>query len=84
MFNSSEILMMENLLPETKYNCTGSIVHSIPGAGDLDTLETPLADFVVVETKKCGNFLHWKLRTAINQGVYAEILQAYKCLVFHP
>ena len=26
------------------------IVHSIPGLGDLDTLDTPMADFIVVET----------------------------------
>ena len=50
MFNPNEKILMEDLLPETTYNCTGRIVHSIPGLGDLDTLETPMADFIVVET----------------------------------
>ena len=32
---------------ETKYNCTGRIVHIIPGSEDH---ETPWSDFVIIET----------------------------------
>jgi len=48
-FMSNEKLSLDGLLPETEYNCTGRIVHTIPGAGDFDT---PWADFIVVETNE--------------------------------
>eukprot|EP00092_Neocalanus_flemingeri_P083526 GFUD01104849.1.p1 GENE.GFUD01104849.1~~GFUD01104849.1.p1 ORF type:complete len:807 (+),score=257.43 GFUD01104849.1:61-2481(+) len=47
MFHANEELKMDDLLPETKYNCAGRIVHTIPGSG---AFETPWSDFVVIET----------------------------------
>jgi len=40
-------LTVENLLPDTAYNCSARIVHTIPGSGNL---ETPWADYVIIET----------------------------------
>jgi len=47
MFQPNEELKLENLLAETTYNCTGRIVHTIPGVADF---ETPWSDAVVFET----------------------------------
>merc|ERR1711915_356512 len=46
-FQSNEDLKLDNLNPETSYNCTGRIIHSIPGSGEFST---PFADYVVLET----------------------------------
>ena len=52
MFNPNEKLVMEDLSEETKYNCTGRIVHTIPGAGEFDTFDTPFSNFIEIETMK--------------------------------
>jgi len=46
-FHHNEKLKIEHLLPETRYNCSGRIVHNIPQTGDFDT---PWSDFVIIET----------------------------------
>merc|ERR1711915_832403 len=46
-FQSNEDLKLDNLNPKTSYNCTGRIIHSIPGSGEFST---PFADYVVLET----------------------------------
>jgi len=50
MFNPNEKLEMEDLSEETKYNCTGRIVHTIPGAGDSNTFDTPFSNFIEIKT----------------------------------
>jgi len=50
MFNPNEKLVMEDLSEETKYNCTGRIVHTIPGAGDSNTFDTPFSNFIEIKT----------------------------------
>lgn len=47
MFQPNEELKLENLSAETEYNCTGRIVHTIPGVSDF---ETPWSDAAVFET----------------------------------
>jgi len=43
----SENLKLENLMPETTYNCTARIVHMVSGSGRF---ETPWTDVVLIET----------------------------------
>ena len=47
ILRKNEEIKMVGLLPETKYNCTGMIVHTIPNSG---TFETPWSDSVIIET----------------------------------
>jgi len=46
-FQHDEKLNIEDLLPETSYNCSGKIVHNIPEFGDF---ETPWSDHVTIDT----------------------------------
>merc|ERR1711936_206590 len=46
-FHHNEKLTIENLLPESSYNCSGKIVHTIPESGDF---ETPWSDYVIIMT----------------------------------
>lgn len=43
----SDGLTVDSLLPDTAYNCSARIVHTIPGSGNF---ETPWADYVIIET----------------------------------
>ena len=52
IFNPNEKLVMEDLLEETRYNCTARIVHAIPGAGEFDTFDTPFSNFIEIGTMK--------------------------------
>jgi len=46
-FHHNEKLKIEDLSPESSYNCSGKIVHNIPESGDF---ETPWSEYVIVKT----------------------------------
>jgi len=47
VFRDNEELKIDDLLPETKYNCTGGIEHNIPGFG---AFKTSWSESVIIET----------------------------------